>query len=226
MSFIKKAFLFLLVAVLAACSSSPSDEDIQAAIQQTQEAAPPTAEPTETPAPAETSEPTETPAPTETSTPTETPKPTQIPLSSIDLESIVLRDGELPEHLQRDFFVEGLDAQNVLLGELPEGEQIVTQKFYNSERDSGGGAAIIFLYDDLTLVQNAFDHAAGNLDFLNFDADVGEQSKAENNPPQWHLTFTRCHAFVYIFMIDGREFDIVSYAEALDTRLAESVCNK
>jgi hypothetical protein len=211
-------------------SSEVDDSAIETAIARTAEAIP-TEMPipatwTSEPSPTDAPNPTETPQPTSTTEASPTPVPSPVPLSGIDLRPIILSDDDLPEHLQEDFFVEGLDAQNVLLGRLPGGEQIVTQKFYNNERNSGGGASIIFLYNDLDLVQDAFDHAAADLTLLNFDADVGEQSKAERNPPQWHLTFTRCHAFVYIFMIDGREFDIVSYAQALDVRLSEAVCDE
>ena len=63
----KKFTLFAIILMLAACSSAPSDADIQKAIEETNAA-----------------------IPTNTAVPTETP----IPLSDIDLEGILLLDGD------------------------------------------------------------------------------------------------------------------------------------
>lgn len=83
-------FVFFLV-LLASCTTSPSESDIQTAIAQTQNAVPthadtslptntPSLAPTNTPGPTNTPEPTNTPKPTNTPRPTDTPTPIPEPL--------------------------------------------------------------------------------------------------------------------------------------------------
>lgn len=96
----------LLVGLLTACSSGPSEDAIQTAIQQTQAANPtststsePTRTPTETPRPTVTA----TSTPTATETPTETPTATPTPDLRIikeDPQKLLLVPEDLPKEAQ------------------------------------------------------------------------------------------------------------------------------
>jgi hypothetical protein len=98
--------IILLAGLLTACSSTPSENAIQTAIQQTQAANPtststpePTRTPTETPRPTETA----TSTPTATDTPTETPTATPTPDLRIikeDPQNILLKPEDLPKEAQ------------------------------------------------------------------------------------------------------------------------------
>lgn len=47
----------------------------------------------------------------------------------------------------------------------------------------------------------------------------------QHDTPQRHGIFKCGNAFVYIWMIDVREHDIVTYTQRLDKRLSATICN-
>lgn len=216
----------ILAALLTACS--PSEEAVQTVIGETAVAAP-TSAPAITEAATPIS-PTDTPRPTEAVT--ETPTATALSLTAIDLKSIVLANNEnLTPPLQPDFVDHELTMRQDYLGELARPDNFISQKFYNSDRDSTGGAIIIFVYEDKELVDAAYGIVAPQLDGLgvgvgiSYYDDVGEKAKLEEIEANSILIFQRCHAFAFIWMQDTREFDIVNYAKELDARLASVVCS-
>jgi hypothetical protein len=150
----------------------------------------------------------------------------------VDLEPFLLLEGDLPRHLLPDFVSNKLSesTQRLRLGRLPEPVNFISRKFWNDDRGSIGGAVIIYLYDDLDTVNDVFQEIQPELDgFRGLGVsfpEVGEQAKAEFDSPQRHLIFTRCNAFVYIWMIDAREYAIVTYAQKIDARITPLVCLK
>jgi hypothetical protein len=221
--------LFLpAIAILSACS--PSEEAVQQAIAETVAAAP---IPTNTPSPTETAIPIPpTPTNTATAQPTETttPEPNPVLLSEIDLESIVLAGNEfLPPPLLQDFIEHELTTRQDILGELARPDNFIMQRLYNEDQWTGG-AVLIFVYEDLDNVREAYARASMQLDGLGYDLgisyydDIGERAKMEEYETRNYLIFPRCHAFVFIWTQGAREFDIVNYAKALDGLLQPVIC--
>lgn len=221
--------IVLLSALLLMVACQPSEQAVQVAIEQTLAAAPtdipaPTiaATPTSIP-PSPTSPPTDTPSPTATGTAVpQTATPVQI--SKLDLEPLLLQDGDLPPHLVPDFVSRELNSQWMTLEDLT-ADNFINQDFYNTDRKSSGGAVIIYLYENIKEADRAYEQIAPAIDWFPTEVDdVGEKAKMQHNTPQHHLIFKRCGAFVYIWMIDVREYDIITYAQRLDGRLSAVIC--
>lgn len=223
-----KFIIALCVAILALVACQPSETAVQVAVQQTLTAAP-TSAPTATPAPTDTAVPTPTPTlePTATPEPTETavpPTSTPVSIADIDLEPLLLQDGDLPPHLVPDFVSRELTSQWMTLEDL-QADNFINQEFYNTDRKSSGGAVIIYLYENIKEADRAYEQIAPAIDWFPTEVDdVGEKAKMQHDTPQHHLIFKRCGAFVYIWMIDVREYDIVTYAQRLDGRLSAVIC--
>lgn len=220
----KTIISLLALIILGACQ--PSEQAVQVAIQQTLAAAPTgTNAPTATAAPTSipsspTPPPTDTPSPTPTSVP---PTATPISISDLDLEPLLLQDGDLPPHLVPDFVSKELNSQWRTLEDLT-ADNFINQDFYNTDRKSSGGAVIVYLYEDPKEANRAYDQIAPAINWFPEPADVGEKGIMQYDAPQRHLIFKRCNAFVYIWMIDVREYDIVTYAQRLDERLGAVIC--
>lgn len=189
------AFVF----VVGACA--PSQGAIQTAIAQTQ-AAQPLATVTVLP-----------------------PTPTAVPLEDLDIESVLVKDGDLPENLERDQVKSSLpDSLKAL---VPAPNRVVRQEFTSGIFRSDG--TTIMLYESLDDLQKAypvvvdlvFESAGGE------SAGIGEQSAIEGvQSPK--IIFVRCHALVWVGLFTGAD-DVrdmaLEYAKRLDKRLAELVCN-
>lgn len=235
-SFRIASLLGLVIIALVACG--PSEGDIQTAIAQTEEAQPTatgTARPSATPEPTITPEPTDTPTltatPQPTNTPTETPEPTRIPLSKIELESILIRPGDLPGHLapgqihaQVPFGWGGLD-------ELPPGDNFASQRFYDTIDGRDDGGVVVFLYEDLDVLESSYEATVAEMKAIftlgyesEFRPDIGEHVYGVGFDHH-HLAFTRCHALVYVWTKDTRESEIIAYGARLDERLSSVVCS-
>ena len=217
----------LLSALLLMVACQPSEQAVQVAIEQTLAAAPtdipaPTiaATPTSIP-PSPTSPPTDTPSPTATAVP---PTATPVQIRQLDLEPLLLQDGDLPPHLVPDFVSRELNSQWMTLEDL-QADNFINQDFYNTDRKSSGGAVIIYLYENIKEADRAYEQIAPAIDWFPTEVDdVGEKAKMQHNTPQHHLIFKRCGAFVFIWMLDVRDFDFMSYAQRLDGRLSAVIC--
>lgn len=216
----------LLSALLALVACQPSEQTVQVAVQQTLTAAPtnapaPTVAATSTSIPpSPTPPPTDIPAPTVTAVP---PTATPIQIRTLDLEPLLLQDGDLPPHIVPDFVSNELSTQQVILRNLT-ADNFINQKFYNTERESSGGAVIIYLYEDPKEANRAYEQIEPKIDWFPEAADVGEKAIMQYDTGQPHLIFKRCGAFVYIWMVDVRKYDIVTYAQRLDERLSAVIC--
>lgn len=241
----KRAAAFLVVAVvglfiLAGCSSGPSPEDIDAtavaiakgyataeaqALTATAEAIP-----TDTQIPEDTAtpRPTETPVPTDTIIPTDTPTPTRIPLSSIDLEPLFIQSGDLPGHLRAGQISDLLMTQSIRLENLEAPANFLNQKFEHEQSRRVGGSVIVYLYEDASEASKAYTQVKSGFSPGGFGSevqvDVGENSYGYWSTPQRHTIYTRCNAFVYVWMVDASESEILAYARRLDERLSPFIC--
>ena len=217
--------VLLAAVLLVACGGAAAEPTVAVATVIVVATPTPEPEPTDTPVPS----PTPTPRPTDTPEPTLTP--TVVPLSDIDLEPLLMQDGDLPPHLVPDFVYDTLTTRRDKLGDLARPEQLITQEFYSPEKERTGGAVIIFVYETADEAENAYGRASVNMPGLlgvglSYRDDIGE-GKVKIEAPggdQTYMIFTRCSAFVFVWMIDVREFDLVNYGQRLDERLAPVVC--
>lgn len=206
----------LLGLIFTACA--PSEAAIQTAMAQTQ-AALPTA--------------TYTPEPTETPLPTLTPTITPIPLSEIDLESLVFAEGDFPPFYERSV-AKTSPPQKHPFTEMPLPVKVLWQETINTQGSSLGntlGEVGIFLYDDLELANQAYSVVTGFGDFFGETAQsldgLGEQALFDEKEfflfgsLFQNIAFTHCGAFIYANIPSK---DGVNYATRLDARLSEIIC--
>jgi len=211
-----KKYFLLTILFLVACQ--PSSEAIEQAIVQTQSAMP-----TETSAPIPTLEPT----------------PIPIPLREIDLSNVLIIDGDLPSGYSSGQIRS--DPQE-MFSEVKNFESVINQQFAYKGDVSGG--VTIFLFDLLDDRDKAYeiivdgfgeststDAITAKVDDLD---EIGEKAKYVTsqthlfgvNKENSDLAFTRCHAVVHIRMGDTSDIEnLASYAERLDKRLADIICN-
>jgi hypothetical protein len=205
----------ILAMLLAGCASSAAS--IGTAIAETQREAP-----TLTPSPLAT--PTLAPSATATATPTATP--TLVPLADINLESILIRDGDLPAGYS------GAQISHSAPGmfrNLAPAAQVVVQLF--GKNGSNAGGVTIFLYDLPRQVQTAyglivdgFGQGSVSFDGLGETAQVIELDLT-GFYKLTDLAFTRCHAVVEVRMTNGADsVSVGNYAKRLDGRLKPLVC--
>ncbi len=198
--------IVMLACALTACGASQAQ--IQTAIAQTQVAQP---------------------------TATTIPTPTPVPLADLDLSTTLIASGDLPAG------VEGAQIRDTAedkFRNLPKAENEIFQQFSNSGRGMGG--VTVWLYE------SSDDVAAG---FKNLSKRIGGSARpieslgetsagvmpgigsamllgVSINLLAGEVTFTRCHALVYIAMAPGSAGleAIGAYAKNLDERLRPLVC--
>jgi len=192
--------------------------------------------PTFTPTATATLIPTTTPTPSPTLTPTVTPSP--IPLSELNLEPILILQGDLPAGFSgaqvRTTPVKGLsDIQNY--------QNTIYQQFEYGGEAAGGVS--IFLFDSLADRDIAYQHILDGFGESRDDAVVkitlgdvstigerGRYSIAEilffgMSLTTIDLAVERCHALIEIRMMYITDVDAVTaYAKRLDNRLVVLVC--
>lgn len=219
----KLILLFLVINLLTSCSYSNSA--IERAIAKTRNAIP-------------TNTPTATATPTSTMTPTSTPTltPTPLPLSQVQLENVLLLQGDLPA---------GYDAEpisRITTNPMIEGvlgyEQFGIQEF--SKANEGIGVAAVFLFESIKKRDEAYNLVYTNVDeffnskkvSLNPPQKIGEDSAIYHTPVFGQVTvsvivFYRCNAVVYMTksMDDSNVTVLSSYAKKLDSRLTDLLCN-
>jgi len=194
--------------LLAACGqSTPSPEMIQTAIAQTQAA-----------------------LPTQTAIPT----PTPIPLSEINLEDILILPGDLPSGYAGSQISDS-PPENVV-----DYEQYIKQKLEKNGIETG--FVWVILYDTPEKVKAGYaawsDYGLSSKED-NFTTTVssieglGEEAKyfmmdgeiAILSLDMTEISFVRCHAFVRINMKTDDVESVLNYADRLDKRLSELVCD-
>lgn len=165
------------------------------------------------------------------STPTQepTPTPTRIPLSDINLEEIVIKDGDLPAGYSG---AQIRDKAPEMFSGVPEAQNTYYQQFEKGG-DSKGGVTI-FLYDTQYDIESSYQTIFKGFpdDAVKLD-EIGEMSDmiymsidvVGIKMQMGDLLFIRCNAVVHIRMTDiSSEDSLIAYAKRLDTRLSELVC--
>ena len=171
---------------------------------------------------------TSTSTPVYTATPTITPTATKIPLADIDLEPILVQEGDLPAGYSgaqiRDF-------AGRIFDDLPPYLKVVSQEISHS--DDSGGYVSVFLYTEKEDIDSAYSF----INEIMFDenkeiAEIGELSHGYAHHDvllgKYHVVemlFRRCNSVVYINLDDTYNLDDgIGYAKRLDKRLQPLVC--
>ena len=171
------------------------------------------------------------PIPTAALTPTVIPTPTQIPLSQLDIEPLLVADGDLPE----DLIPDTITNENAVgsIEELDRADAVFTQYFL-LEGGEGGGVSV-FLFESADDVQAAFGKVSTLMNGPAAYYGVGEQARIENflipvmpdvAPIEGsRLIFARCHALAVIQFPRADDLPALErYGQLLDGRLQELVC--
>jgi len=163
--------------------------------------------------------------------PTALPTPAFIPMSQVNLETILVVDGDLPQDLLPDIIV----MENAVgsAAELDRADAVITQYFL-LEGGEGGGVSV-FLFESLDDVQAAFGKVSTFMDTPLVYELVGERARIENffiplihdvAPIQGsRLIFTRCHALAVIQFPRAEDAEAMEkYGQRLDGRIQPLVC--
>lgn len=153
---------------------------------------------------------------------------TLVPLSEMNLEEILLEDGDLPIGFAGTQI--GYTTTDITK-HVPSADYFVKQEF--SYNNSMGGGVEVLLYEDMGKTTNAYQSILDNMIMSNAeDAGIGEKSVASSyaelailNIEIADLAFIHCHAVVHIqFIGSANKDDIVAYGQRLDRRLQPLVC--
>ena len=212
----RSIYFVTVIFAIGGCASvprMPSEGMVETAIAQTLSAQPNS---------------TDTPMPIATNTPSPTLTPTKVPLSELDLEPFLIQPGDLPAGLSGG---QSSNSPPEMFDELPEAVYEIDQRFERNGDIQGG--VTVFLYegeDDLQLAYNLLLEGFG--DSTESISDVGEKAEYTNIYMEMlgmkmdasEVAFARCNALVHIRMSDVEQRQIISYAQGLDRRLANIVC--
>ena len=157
--------------------------------------------------------------------------PTPIPLSQLNLESILVVEGDLPGDLVPD-----LKTNKNAVGaadELDRAEIVFTQYFLLNGGEGGGVS--VFLFESLEDVQAAFEKVSTMMNKPVDFSKVGERARMENFliplmpdvPPieGSRLIFVRCHALAVIQFPRADDLGaIAGYGRLLDERIQPLIC--
>ena len=155
---------------------------------------------------------------------------TPVPLSDIDLEGILLLDGDLPTSFVGQQIMSDVTSY---FTELPEPSQFVQQEFRANGIESRG--VVVILYEDREFIEDAFNKLQEKTKREHDDAveipieGIGERAIAteSNYGFSLYLVFVRCRAVVYIQLHSGDKVGIEvlkNYAKRLDKRINQLVC--
>ena len=170
---------------------------------------------------------TQIPELTQTLEPTLTP--TLIPLSEIQLEEIVIKDGDLPAGYSG---AQIRDIAPAMFDDVPKAQNTYYQQFAKDGDTKGGVTIFLFesqedneiaynqIYDGLSDEAKELDEIGDkgyvyytSMDVLGSTMQFGD------------LLFKRCNAVVHVRMTDvSSEDSLLAYAKRLDGRLIEIVC--
>ena len=199
-------FLAVTTFVLSVSACGPSTTGIQRALEQTQAAIL-----TSTPLPAGI-----------------LVTPTPIPLSEIDLESLLIRSGDLPSGVTAGQITDWAGGK---FSEAPTPAQVGFQLF--ESKGAPYGSVTVLVYDALADAETTYGILHDGLEGGGWDV-VGVGDKAivwtllmdvlGNTVESGEVGFIRCGAVVDILMGTTDEAVITAYAKRLDARLREAVC--
>ena len=196
----KKRILFVLVIIssILFCGCGPSEKAVQEAISKTSTA--------------------------EASLVVPTATPTTFPFSALNLEEILVKEGDLPAGFEP---AQIRTRPSDLSKSAPEPDYLITQTF--SHNNSFGGILDVLVYEDEENVSTAYESIVSNVPHGSDPKDVAFGSYGQSSWTMGFVTastvvFVRCNSVVMIQIDTIDEGSVLSYAERLDERLIEYVC--
>lgn len=209
----KKAWLLLMLLIFVA-SCAPSQDAVQTAIAQTQSAI------TQT----QSAQKSKTPYEPITTKVISTNTPTPIPLGELDLESILIKPGDMPAGFSGAQISKSLPE---MFKNIPKPTNKISQQIEFKGNVSGGIAVIV--YESDADVKNAFDIIAQG---MSSDAqpvlDLGLKAMSLSMNKYVEATevaFIECKAVVHArFVGTSNANSAINYARRLDDRLKNIVC--
>lgn len=166
--------------------------------------------------------------PEATNTAETTPTPTKIPLTDIDLEGILIMNGDLPAGYTG---AQIRDNAPEMFNNLPEAQNTIYQQFAKDGETAGG--VTVLLFESQEDIENAYKKIiAGFSDAEELD-EIGENANITyvdmevlgSRMQFGDLVFIRCNALAHIRMTDlPQKESLISYAKRLDKRLDGMIC--
>lgn len=106
-----------------------------------------------------------------------------MPLSEIDLGPLLIVDDDLPGFLDGDF-VEYGKMWRYDREDIPKPDNLVSQRFYDSERELLSGGVAVYVYEDAGEASQVYGTLSTNMTglagmFPEFRTDVGKRAKLE-----------------------------------------------
>jgi len=190
----KKSIFFIWLALLVLTACGPSDIEIQANVQASI-------------------------AQTQAAMPTAT----QIPFSALNLESVLITNGDLPVGYEAAQFRSKLSD---LSKASPAPDYFISQSI--SYNGNFGGIVDVLVYEDVKKVQSAYQIIGNNMPGDSTNIEIGDGGQVASTSlimSTVSLSFIRCNAVVSVqFMGTTQKDDVISYAKRLDERLKPFVC--
>jgi hypothetical protein len=154
---------------------------------------------------------------------------TPVPLSKIQLDTIIVQEGDLPAGFSG---AEIRDTVPSIFSGLPATQKAAYQQLKHNGNLAGG--ITIFLYDSQEDIDSTYDLLAGDMgENATPSSEVGEKATTLSTSVEVQavttemveVTFARCSAVVHIRMMETHDVNaVITYAKALDTRLEALVC--
>lgn len=158
------------------------------------------------------------------------PTPTPVPFSSMNLENLLVQEGDLPSGF---YGSEIRKPKNEIPSDAPVPDYSVLQAFLNINNPSNnnvGGSVIVFLYEDTSNIELAYQSISKSMIKDNLtNASVGEEGLVSSVNFYLFITsdlaFIRCHAAVHVQFIgiSDKQY-IIAYGNRLDERLKDIAC--
>jgi hypothetical protein len=147
--------------------------------------------------------------------------PTRVPLRAVNLEPVLIQDGDLPSGLSP---AQVFDAPPPAFKDYPAATKAAYQRFQRAG-DTAGGVTVL-LYEQAADLANAAAQAVPTKKDYQSVEGVGE--RAALFVPELltvrQIGFVRCQAVVNVVMDQVEPDELIAYAKRLDRRLQGMVC--
>jgi hypothetical protein len=157
-----------------------------------------------------------------------------VPLSEINFEEVLVREGDLPSTITAGQIRDDPPNEDFLT-EIPTPDRTIYRQLDSSETNVQGGVTI-FVYESEDDARTAFEVIDASLEARDyFDPpssvpDTGNEAVVQGgidifrSVPDSFFVFRRCNAVVHIEMRGGDDEESAGYAGRLDQRLEPLVC--
>lgn len=159
-----------------------------------------------------------------------TPQPTPQVITPQDIEKIVLVEGDLPPAYARSTASYQVNSDAFDLNDLPSQKIVLWQKILDTSRNYAGEVGVIVLNDtsqaaevfEVTKNTDSFDGELVQLEVGEESIQSVDRITGLFNVEWYNIMFVRCGTVV---LINLPTKDSASYAQRLDFRISELICN-